>query len=88
MRAEKPPSGYIQSVPIIDQLRAARIARDLSIFQVAALARAQSPDVVGLQPTAMGDWENRARGRSPNPAQLDAWAAALGFEVILQPRAA
>lgn len=74
---------------LADQLREVRLKRGLSRTFVVASAKRLEPEVRGLHCTNLREWERGLDGeRSPNPQQLQAWAAALGFEVTLQPRAA
>lgn len=62
--------------PIVEQLRAERVRRGWSEWDIASR--------VGCDQSAVNHWE-RGR-RNPLPSNLRAWAGALGFDLLLVPK--
>lgn len=52
------------------------------------LVHALDPQIGGFHPSALVEWEKSHSGRSPNPEQLEVWARALNFDLVLRARAA
>jgi transcriptional regulator with XRE-family HTH domain len=65
--------------PIVEQLRDARVGRDLSLNDVAVAAGRYN----GWGRGSIWKWENGVG--HPSLASLDEWAQALGFEIALNP---
>lgn len=62
-----------------------RLEQGLSLYALSQRARELRPDVLGLTHWAFSQWEIEGSSRSPSDVQLEAWAAALGLELVLLP---
>lgn len=70
------------------ELRAARLAQGLTQVRLIEIVHALDPEVGGFHSSSVAEWEKADSSRSPSAEQLDAWARALGFDLVLLPRAA
>lgn len=62
-----------------------RVSLGLTQAEVSARVQAARPEVRGVSRSDLARFEGLQPGRSPSDLQLEAWAQALGLELVLLP---